>query len=182
MEQIKILFFVIGAFFGVEQSGIIAEKSTVTIDPQEKTITILQENLVALIQNENDSLKIRNELSKITEINHTWNSEFNDYLKKEKSFYISEDTTSLNLKLTLTYNTDKDLKAFGINKNKEGKFSMTNFPKSHVKSTDGKLGERYWNFESNKPFTFSEEPLTDIPLEYQKFKRSVLPIWKTINQ
>jgi len=180
MEEIKILFFIVGTFFGVNQSRVISEKTTVTIDPQEKTITILHENLITLIENESDSLQTKNELEKITQTGSTWSTEFANYPRKEKSFFMSEDSKTLNSKFTLTYSSTTDLKIFGIDKNKDGKFSMTNFPKSHIKSTDGKLDERYWNFEANKPFTFTEEPLIDIPKDYQKFKRSLLPIWKTI--
>ncbi|GAA4244857.1 MULTISPECIES: hypothetical protein [Winogradskyella] len=182
MEEIKILFFVIGTFFGIHQSNIIAEKATITINPEAKTITVLQENLISIIQNESDSLKVKSELKNITQPNYPWSSEFANYSKKEKYFFISEDTQTLNLKLTLTYTTANDLKAFGINKNNDGKFSMTNFPKAHTKSTDGVLGERYWNFEANKPFTFTEEPLTQMPEKYQKFQMNLLPFWKTLKQ
>ncbi len=51
MEQIKILFFIAGAFFGVDQSRIIAENTIVTIDSEEKTITILQEKLNTILEN-----------------------------------------------------------------------------------------------------------------------------------
>lgn len=182
MEQIKILFFIAGTFFGVDQSRIIAEKTTVTINPQEKTIVILQENLVSLIKNEGDSLKVQNELEKIKQPNQSWSSEFKDYSKKEKDFYIAVDDQTLNLKLTLNYTSAKDLKAFGIDINKDDKFSMTNFPKSHTKSTDGKLGERYWVFETNNSFTFTEEPLTDMPEEFKIYKRNLLSFWKNIKQ
>lgn len=182
MEEIKILFFVIGTFFGINQSNIIAEKATVTVDPEAKTITVLQENLISIIQNESDSLNVMNELEKITQPNYPWSSEFANFSKKEKCFFISEDTQTLNLKLTLTYTTANDLKTFGINKNSDGKFSMTNFPKAHTKSTDGILGERYWNFEANKPFTFTEEPLTEMPEKYQKFLMNLLPYWKSIKR
>ncbi|MBU2919733.1 hypothetical protein KO504_00135 [Winogradskyella psychrotolerans] len=182
MEEIKILFFVIGTFFGIHQSNIIAEKATITINPEAKTITVLQENLISIIQNESDSLKVKSELENIIQPNYPWSSEFANYSKKEKYFFISEDTQTLNLKLTLTYKTTNDLKAFGINKNNVGKLSMTNFPKAHTKSTDGILGERYWNFNADAPFTFTEEPLTDIPTEYEIHKKSVLPFWKTIKR
>ncbi|WP_225035487.1 hypothetical protein [Winogradskyella sp. SM1960] len=178
MEAINILFFIVGTFFGFNQSSLIAEKTTVTINPNEKTIVILQENLVTFIQNESDSLKVQNELSKITQSNCPWSSELENYPKKEKEFFKSEDKNALNLKLTLTYTSDKDLKVFGIDKNKDGQFSMTNFPKSHIASTDGILKEPYWNFDANKPFTFTEEPLTDLPEDYQKLQRSILPFWK----
>ena len=180
MEEIKILFFVVGTFFGINQSGVIAETTTVTINPEAKTITIQHENLVSFIQKESDSLQIQNELEKIVQTNQPWSSEFEDYTKKEKHFYSSEDGKTLNSKLTLTYSSTSDLKAFGIDKNNDGKFSMTNFPKSHIKSTDGELGERYWNFESGKSFSFTEEPLTDLPEEYKAYKKSLLPFWKAL--
>ena len=55
MEVIKIAFFVLGVFFG-ENSRIGAEKTTVTINPNKQTITIVQENIFALIANEADSM------------------------------------------------------------------------------------------------------------------------------
>ncbi|REE24356.1 hypothetical protein DFQ09_104127 [Winogradskyella pacifica] len=177
MEEIKILFFVVGTFFGVHQSNIISEKTTVTISPEEKTIIIVQENLMTFIKTESDSINIQNELSKIVHPNHSWSPQLENFPIKEKKFYKSDDKKSLNLKLSLTYSTSKDLKIFGINKNNDGKLSMTNFPKSHTTSTDGTLEEPYWNFENDKPFTFTEEPLTDLPEAFQKIKKNLLPFW-----
>lgn len=182
MEEIKILFFIIGTFFGVDQSRVIAENTTVTINPGEKTITILQENLISLIQNENDSLQVTAELSKIIKPDYPWSSEFDNYSKKEKKFFSAEDSKSLNSELILTYSDTKDLKVFGISINNEGNFSMTNFPRSHIKSMDGELGERYWTFEADKPFSFSEAPLTEMPENYKKTIKSLLPFWKSIKQ
>ncbi|WP_179319383.1 hypothetical protein [Winogradskyella helgolandensis] len=177
MEAIKILFFVVGTFFGMNQSNIISEKTTVTVNPEEKTIVILQENLVTFIKTQSDSLNIKNELSKIVHPNHSWSSELKNFPVKEKEFYMSDDHKSLHLKLSLTYSTLKDLKVFGIHMNNDGKFSMTNFPKSHTKSKDGILEDPYWNFEADRPFTFTEEPLTDLPEAFQKLKTNLLPFW-----
>ena len=177
MEEIKILFFVVGTFFGVHQSNIISEKTTVIVNPQEKTIVIRQENLVTFIKTESDSLNIQNELSKFVHPNQSWSSELKNFSVKEKEFYKSDDHKSLHLKLSLTYSTLKDLKVFGIDMNNDGTFSMRNFPKSHTKSTDGFLEEPYWNFEADQPFTFTAEPLTDLPEAFQKLKTKVLPFW-----
>ena len=49
-----------------------------------------------------------------------------------------------------------------------------------TKSVDSELGERYWNFEPNKPFTFTEEPLTDMPEKYKTYKKSLLPFYNSI--
>ena len=180
MEEIKILFFVVGAFFGVNQSQIVAEKTTVTINPEEKTITILQENLISVIQKESDSISLSAELLKISDTETQWTSEFDTYSKKEKEFFTSEDNKTLNLKLKLTYTSNDDLKDFGININDDGEFSMTNFPKSHILSNDGTLNDRYWHFKTDQPFTFTLEPLTDLPEKYSAFIKSLFPIWKTI--
>ncbi|WP_299112489.1 hypothetical protein [uncultured Winogradskyella sp.] len=180
MEEIKILFFIVGAFFGVNQSQIVAEKSTVTINPEEKTITIIQENLISVVQQESDSISLTAELLKVSNTNVKWSSEFDGYLQKEKEFYTSEDKKTLNLKLKLTYTTNDDLKDFGIYLNKDGEFSMTNFPKYHMSTTDGILNDRYWNFKADQPFTFTLEPLTDIPEKYNPYIKSLFPIWKTI--
>ena len=180
MEEIKILFFIVGAFFGVNQSQIVAEKSTVTINPEEKTILILQENLISVVQKESDSISLTAELLKISDLETQWTSEFDTYSKKEKEFYTSEENKALNLKLTLTYSKNEDLAAYGIYLNKDGEFSMTNFPKYHMSTTDGILNDRYWNFKADQPFTFTLEPLTDLPEKYNAFIKSLFPIWKTI--
>ena len=62
MELTKIIFFIIGSFFGVENSRVILEKTTITINPEEKTIAILQEHIVSLIRNAEGSLKANTEL------------------------------------------------------------------------------------------------------------------------
>ncbi|MBC3847043.1 hypothetical protein H8K90_11675 [Winogradskyella echinorum] len=182
MELIKILFFVIGSFFGVEQSQIFSEKTTVTINPTEKTIIVFNENILSLIKTKEDSLKVNNELKAISQSKQKWSKEFKNYSKKEQIFSISNDGETLNSKISLTYNNHADLKAFGIDINKKGQFSMMNFPKHHIKSADGTLGERYWNFDTTKTFTFTLEALTDIPEEFKVHIKSLLPYWKNMKQ
>ncbi|MUU77712.1 hypothetical protein [Winogradskyella endarachnes] len=182
MQEIKILLFIVGSFFGFNQGQIISEKTTVTINPSEKNIFILQENLVSIIQQESDSLSVTSELLEISKTDAKWESEFNEYSKKSIEFYTSEDTKTLNAKLALTYATIEDLVAFGINVNAEGEFSMTNFPKFQIETTDGILNDRYWNFKTDQPFTFTLEPLTSLPEKYKTSVKSLYPVWKTINQ
>lgn len=122
MQEIKILFFIVGSFFGFNQGQIISEKTTITINPSEKTIFILQENLVSIIQQESDSLSVASELLKISKTDAKWESEFNNYSKKDIEFYTPEDSKTLNAKLELTYATLDDLVAFGINVNEDGEF------------------------------------------------------------
>ncbi len=84
MELTKIIFFIIGSFFGFENSRVLTDKTTVTINPEEKTIVILRKHIVSLIQNAADSLKVRTELKSIVQLKYQWSTEFKDYAKKEK--------------------------------------------------------------------------------------------------
>ena len=67
MELTKIIFFIIDSFFGVENSRVLVEKTTITINPEEKTIAILQEHIVSLIRNAEDSLMANIELKAIVQ-------------------------------------------------------------------------------------------------------------------
>ncbi|NRD22893.1 hypothetical protein HNV10_06550 [Winogradskyella litoriviva] len=182
MQEIKILFFIVGSFFGVNESQIISEKTTVTINPTEKTIFIVHENLISIVQKESDSITLTAELLKISKADAKWDSEFIGYSNTEKEFYLSEENETLNSKLKLTYSKIEDLVAFGIDVNKNGEFSMTNFPKYHITTTDGTLNDRYWNFKADQPFTFTIEPLIDMPEHYKTLVKSLFPIWKTIKE
>lgn len=180
MELIKIIFFVIGSFFGLENSRVVAEKTTVTINPEEKTIHVLYDNIITIIQNKSDSTTVQNELKKIMNSNQNWDIDFESYAKKEKIFYAANGDTTLNGKLSLTYTNITDLKIFGIELDKNKKYTMTNFPSSNMSSTDGVLGERYWTFNSDKSFTFVLEPMRNMPEEYKAYIKSTLPYWKKL--
>lgn len=55
MEQIKILFFALASFFGIEDGRIASEKTTITVYPQNKEVEIIQEGLFTVIQTQKDS-------------------------------------------------------------------------------------------------------------------------------
>eukprot|EP01090_Pellita_catalonica_P005516 TRINITY_DN1557_c0_g1_i6.p1 TRINITY_DN1557_c0_g1~~TRINITY_DN1557_c0_g1_i6.p1 ORF type:complete len:103 (-),score=4.13 TRINITY_DN1557_c0_g1_i6:35-343(-) len=92
MEVIKIAFFVLGVFFG-ENSRIGAEKTTVTINPNKQTITIVQENIFALIANEADSMQVSTELEKV--IARNWRKEIETYPSKSCTFHVTDKGLSL---------------------------------------------------------------------------------------
>ena len=52
------MFFVLGSFFGMKDGRIAAEKTTVTVNPLHREVTIIQENLIAVIQSESDAQKV----------------------------------------------------------------------------------------------------------------------------
>lgn len=175
MEKIKIVCFVIGSFFGIENSRIGSEKVTVTVNPIDKTIIIVQENLFSVIRSKNDSLSISKEFLKIYEDN--WLSELKDYSIKSLEFY-SDENHLLNAKITLHYTSFKDLKTYAIDVNQQGDYSIINIPEWNLKTEDGKLNGNYWNFNASKPFTFTLEAFKNMPEAYEAHKKSVYTIWE----
>ena len=149
METIKIVFFVLGLFFGEETNTVIAEKTTVTVSPKVNTIVIQHENLLAIYSTVTDSLSIAKEFTQIYNKQNNWHSEFDAYTKKS-IVYIATKQGVLNAKITLQYNTPTDLKAFAIDQNREGKFSIINIPQWNLATENGKRNGNYWNFEADK--------------------------------
>lgn len=180
MELIKLLFFAIGSFFGMENSNIAATETIVTIHPIEKTIRIEQKNIIALLLQENDSVLIRQQLVTIKNQTLPWSEDLKDYPKTKLSFSEGEDHT-LHCIIELHYNTPTDLRPYGISIQPEGKYSLTNIPSWDIKTEDGVLNGNYWNFEPNAPFTFSIASLKDIPPQYASKVVSLLPYWKDKN-
>ena len=181
MEVIKIVVFVTGLFFGIESSTIIAETTEVTINPNEKTIIIQQKNLLAIYQKEKDSLSI------VEEFTHTYNSrtDWSTHLESftEKSIeYTSSKEGSLNATIKLKYNSTKDLKVFAIDKNNEGMFSIINLPNWVLKTKDGKLNGNYWNFNADKTFSFSYNPVEKVPEKYTVNNTILYTTWRNISK
>lgn len=178
MEEIKIVFFVLGTLFGNDHSRIAAEKATVTIDPEARTIAIVQEDLFAFIRTEEDSLSVRRELTKMIKGEVIWRPELADYPTKRYQVYVGDNGT-LNARVLLEYNTNEDLEACGLHVNPKGFFSMTDFPEDNLRTKDGRLRGRYWQFDTGEPFTFSLEPNGDIPEEIQVYKKKLLPLMES---
>lgn len=175
MEVIKIAFFVLGVFFG-ENSRIGAEKTTVTINPNKQTITIVQENIFALIANEADSMQVSLELEKV--IARNWRKEIETYPSKSCTFYVT-DKGDLNAKIILKYPSENVLRDFALDFNKEAKeFSLINIPDWNVETEDGGLKGNYWRFSANNSFTFVVTPFKSMPDKFKGAKRNLKPIWE----
>ena len=65
METIKIFFFAIASFFGIEEQLFFSEKTTVTVYPNEHKIEIIQKDIFALTQTENDKQLAKKEWEKL---------------------------------------------------------------------------------------------------------------------
>lgn len=175
MEQIKIMFFGICTFFGVENGQIGADKTTVTINPKDNKIDIVQENLFTLITQEKDGDAVIEQWQSIK----NWNKRENPWAKELDSF----PKKSLNLKgkqsdmkahIQLNYNTPEDLRAFGIWYSIEkNSFSIHNSPREHVVTDDGVIEGNYLVFKGDSSFSFTVEPFLDMPEKYKKLKQEL---------
>ena len=103
MELIKIIFFALGTFFGTENSRIAAEKTIVTIDNSEMTMTIDQKHLISVIKTKEDSLIVTKELALLVNNKNAWTPELDKFSTKKHEFYQTENG-NLNAKITLVFN------------------------------------------------------------------------------
>lgn len=181
MEQIKILFFVLGSFFGIEDGRIAADKTTVTIDPKNQEIEIIQENLFAIIQSEKDTalgLEQWDKLFNWKERKTLWSKELDSF--PVKNFTLIPKKKTIQPQLTLSYSNEKDLRALGIWYNAEkNQFSINHIPQENIKTENGKLEGNYWVFNGDSTFSFTIEPFLQMPESYQKFKR---PLKELLNE
>lgn len=179
MIEIKITFFVLGTFFGIENSTIFSEKTIVNIDPETKTLNIKLENLFTIIKSKQDSVNVAKELTKILKDSHQLLVEIKNAPSKRHQFYISE-TGTLNTEITVQYSGSEDLEILGVGTDPEGNYSIINIPQWNISTKDGQLDGNYWNFAPDQALTFSLEAFKDIPEQYKESKRSLLPLWQQL--
>lgn len=181
MELIKIIFFVIGTFFGNENSRIAAEKTIVTIDNSEMTMTINQKHLISVIKTKEDSLTVVKELALIVNKENTWTQELDKFSSKKYELYQTKNG-NLNAIITLAFNQKEDLKDFALETLNNGSYSLIYIPRWNLTSSNGKVEGNYWHFENTNTITFELEPFKDIPKEYKDYIKSLAPMWQSINQ
>ncbi|APQ16924.1 hypothetical protein [Maribacter hydrothermalis] len=180
MEQINIIFFLLASFFGIEDSKIAADKTTVTINPKTKEIVIVQEHIFTFIQTEKDTAIALAQWEKIAnwKVNNIpWAKELESF--PSKGAIINSVNGELQTHITLTYTNENDLRAMGIWYNKEkNQFSINEIPRDHTTSETGKIEGNYWVFNGNSAFSFTTEPFVDLPTDYKKFKHPITEILK----
>lgn len=184
MEQIKILFFALASFFGIEDGRIASEKTTITIYPQNKKIEIIQEGLFTVIQTKKDSTLVLEQWNKILDVkrkNTAWSKELNNF--PVKSFNLKTINNVIQPHLTLNYIKEKDLEALGIWYSEEkNEFSINNIPRDNIKTDDGKLKGNYWVFNAKNTITFTIEPFLQMPEDYKKLRRPLKELLQTENK
>lgn len=184
MEVIKIIFFALGTFFGVEDSTIMAEETAVHIDIAEQIITVDQRDVFALVSNEKDSLKIRNTLYRIgnsqaQEKRLTLKEKFDTYAWSTSEIVSRKETKQLDIKLKCKYVSKEQLKDFGIDYvEKDSSYAMINIPAWNIKTTTGALRDNYWYFKDSISFTLS--PAKDMPKKYLPLKKGLYNYWEQV--
>lgn len=172
MDQINIILYILTSFFGIENGRIAADKTTVTIDPKNQKIEIIQENLFTFIRSEKDTtliLKQWNKLQYWKERKTSWAKELDNF--STKNFDLIPFKKTIQPHLILNYSKEKDLQAIGIWYHAEKKqFSINHIPQQNIKTKSGKLVENYWIFNDNSKFSFTIEPFLQMPEKYKKLK------------
>ncbi|AWG21520.1 hypothetical protein FFWV33_08245 [Flavobacterium faecale] len=172
MEEIKILFFALTSFFGIEDARFAADKVTITIHPEKQEIEIIQENLFAVIQSEKDSIMVVEQWNKIRNRNESqtiWANELDSF--HSKSFKLIDVENTIQPHILLKYSSNEDLSVMGIWYNAENnQYAINNIPQQNIKTNSGKLNGNYWYFDAASTFSFTEEPFSDMPENYRKLK------------
>ena len=171
MEPIKIFFFALASFFGVENQRILADKTFVTVYPKKNQIEIVQKNIFAFVPTANDLQLAKEEWNGVynyTENGKKWSDELAYFSDKKIEF--STDKKGITAKITLTYTHPNDMAVMGIWYNEDtDQFAMNYIPEQKLKTKDGKKNNIFWNFDGNKDFSFTLEPFRVIP----KNKKSI---------
>ena len=80
MEPIKIFFFAMASFFGIENQRILSGKTQVKVYPKEYRIEVVQQKIFALTPTENDRQLAKKEWEEIYNLkshNRQWSEELN---------------------------------------------------------------------------------------------------------
>ncbi|MGJ8666313.1 MAG: hypothetical protein ACSHW7_08110 [Patiriisocius sp.] len=175
MEQIKIFFFALVSFFGIEDGRIAAEKTTVTVYPKTNEIEIVQEDLFTVLEREEDaSLAVKqwNTLANWEEDEIVWAKALDGFAARRFTIKTVDDNILPHLKFT--YHSEQDLRAMGIWYNEErNQFSINHIPRNNMKTENGALSGNYWVFDGDEPFSFTIEPFMDMPDKFKNLKKSL---------
>ncbi|WBX99486.1 hypothetical protein [Chryseobacterium gambrini] len=175
MEPIKIFFFAMASFFGIENQRILSGKTQVKVYPKEYRIEVVQQKIFALTPTENDrqlAKKEWEELYNLKSPNRQWSEELNYFSDKKIEF--SESKKEITAKITLNYSHPNDMAVMGIwyDENKD-RFIMNYIPEHRLKTKDGKRDGIFWNFDGNRNFSFTITPFATVP----KNKKSSISLY-----
>ncbi|WP_192350497.1 hypothetical protein [Algoriphagus sp. Y33] len=165
MEQIKLVFFLFGSFFGIDDSYTMAERTDVKIDTQNHVIDIYQKNVYTTTVSEQDSIAVSEELFRIgnpaaKDKRFLWAEELDSYAWKTFDITSDSENKELNIDLNLKYNTREQLRDFAIDYvEEEGTYAIVNIESWNIQTTTGELRGNYWYFKDEISFSiFPDTP------------------------
>ncbi|WP_340199420.1 hypothetical protein [Ascidiimonas sp. W6] len=175
MEQIKVIFFLLGSIFAQENSRIASAITQIQVDVVQKTIQIEQQHVFTASESTAAFDRTKAQLKDIIE-----NTKLSEELKnfQLKSLVFSKEADKLNATILLTYKSKEDLRAMGLFTTKEGELSHINIPDWKISTKEGMLKEKYWYFPVDRPFTFTIDMNEKMNASYKDKLQSLLPVWE----
>lgn len=177
MEQIKIIFFAISTFLGIENGQILATSTTVTVFPKKKELIIVQDELSAVLMNSNSKNAVLEEWKTISaqdSATYEWSEELKGF--DNKKLVITTNESEITTKISMTYTDVSQLRAMGIWFNEqENSFSINEIPQYGITTTDGVIDGNYWKFK-DQPFSFTINPFKSAPENILALKKSLKDI------
>ncbi|MCH7397012.1 hypothetical protein MM236_03390 [Belliella sp. DSM 107340] len=185
MIEIRIIFFILGTFFGIDNSNILSESVQVEIDPESKTVIVYHKGLYTFIKDEEEIIIVLQELEILRNLNqviHTEEIQSNgqdtyDWIELE--LMSNKDDEKLDAKLQLKYKDDEFLESMGISYSvKDKAYTMINFESDNIQSSVGELNGNRWYFKEKLIFTI--EPFEIEPnIEVVK-KENLFQYWEKV--
>ena len=180
MDPISIYFFALASIIGLENTSIMSQKATITINPVERNFEIHQEDLFAIIITEADSLVVAHEMQHIAAFIKTDQKRTaNGLIVDEIVFSSSDQGCNATLKGRYIHPQVWEKAGINIDSTSNYSFNMMDFPDWKIISSDAVLIGNYWSWPTDKAVKFIMEPFNDIPQEYQQYRQQVLPSWQT---
>lgn len=179
MEQIKVIFFLLGSIFAQENSRIASAITEVSVDVAQKTITIEQQHIFTASENETDYNFTKTQLKDIIE-KRTLSKDLKEFRLKKLEFAKADN--KLNATIVLSYQKMEDLRTMGLFTTKEGELSHIEIPDWNIATKQGSLKGKYWYFPVDNPFSFTIDMNAKMNASYKDKLQSLLPVWKKIKE
>ncbi len=179
MDTISIYFFSLASIIGIENTSIMSQKATFTINPAERTFEIHQEDLFAIVMTKDDSLVVVHEIQQIASFNKSKEKKTDNGLTIDE-IVLSSNNQQLNVALKGKYTTPDVWEKAGIHIDSTAthRFNLMNFPDWNIRSSDAVLEGNYWSWPTDKTVTIVMDPFQNIPKQYRQHRQNILPFWQ----
>lgn len=179
MNPITFLFYALSTIVGNnENPTIMSMKATVTVNPQTKTIEILQEDIFFIAITPEDRGNVEKELKQILTAQKTPKKIAIENIETADLNFLPTEKGRLNASIRIKYSNKGIPQNSGLDYTVDNNFELINIPEWNIKTTDGKVDGNYLVFKNDKPFSFSIEAFKNIPEQYKKHSYSLFEEWK----